>query len=165
MKLRKFTYIQTSRDFPDGPVVKPSPCNVGGVGSVPGQEAKITHALGPKNQNIKQKLYCNKFNKDLKKGKTSTHKHTHPLFYWHAGGGLAAKLCLNLATLWTIAHQAPLSVGFSSQEYWSGLPFPSPGDLPDPGIESGSPALKADSSLTELWGKPTNMLASGFLCK
>ena len=44
-------------------------------------------------------------------------------------------------TLWTVAPQAPLSMGFSRQEYWSGLPFPSPGDLPDPGIEPRSPAL------------------------
>ena len=50
--------------------------------------------------------------------------------------------------------QAPLSMGFSRQEYWSGLPFPSPGDLPDAGINSGSPALQADSSPTELQGKP-----------
>ena len=42
---------------------------------------------------------------------------------------------------WTVAYQAPLSMGFSRQEYWSGLPFPSPGDLPNPGIELGSPAL------------------------
>ena len=42
---------------------------------------------------------------------------------------------------WTVAYQAPLSMGFSRQEYWSGLPFPSPGDLPDPGIEPWSPAL------------------------
>ena len=48
------------------------------------------------------------------------------------------------------AHQAPLSLGFSRQEYWSGLPFPSPGRLPDPGIEPESPALQADSLLTEL---------------
>ena len=78
MKLHKFTCIQTSRDFYDGQVVKPSPCNVGGVGSIPGQEAKITHALGPKNQNIKQKRYCNKSSKDLKKEKplhTNTHIH------------------------------------------------------------------------------------------
>ena len=47
-------------------------------------------------------------------------------------------------------------MGFSRQEYWSGLPVPSPGDLPDPGIESGSPALQADSLLTELLGKPAN---------
>ena len=45
----------------------------------------------------------------------------------------------------TVAHQAPLSMGFTRQEDWSGLPFPSPGDLPDPGIEPGSPALQADS--------------------
>ena len=56
-------------------------------------------------------------------------------------------------TPWTAAHQAPLSMRFSRQEYWSGLPFPSPGDLPNPGIEPGSPALQADSLLTELQGK------------
>ena len=44
-------------------------------------------------------------------------------------------------TPWTVAYQAPLPMGFSKQEYWSGLPFPSPGDLPDPGIEPGSSAL------------------------
>ena len=54
--------------------------------------------------------------------------------------------CVQLfATLWTVVHQAPLSMGFSRQEYWSGLLCPPPGDLPDPGIEPGSPALKADS--------------------
>ena len=50
-------------------------------------------------------------------------------------------------TLWPVAHQAPLSMGFSRQEYWSGLPCPPPGDLPDPGIKPGSPALQADSLL------------------
>ena len=49
------------------------------------------------------------------------------------------------ATPWTIAYQAPPSMGFSRQECWSGLPFPSPGDLPDPGIKPGSPALQADA--------------------
>ena len=53
------------------------------------------------------------------------------------------------ATPWTVAHQAPPSMGFSRQEYWSGLPFPSPGDLPDPGIESRSPALQADTLTSE----------------
>ena len=48
-------------------------------------------------------------------------------------------------TPWTIALQFPLSVGFSRQEYWSALPFPSAGDLPDPGIEPGSPTLQADA--------------------
>ena len=51
-------------------------------------------------------------------------------------GGLVAKLCSTLVTPWTVAFQAPLSVGFSRQEYWSGLPFSSPGDLPNPGIKS-----------------------------
>ena len=49
------------------------------------------------------------------------------------------------ATPWTVAHQAPPSMVFSRQEYWSGLPFPSPGDLPNPGIEPRSPALQADA--------------------
>ena len=53
------------------------------------------------------------------------------------------------ATPWTIAHQPPLSMGFSRQEYWSGLPFPSPGDLPNPGTEPGSPALQADALPSE----------------
>ena len=57
------------------------------------------------------------------------------------GGGLVAQLCLTLATLWTVARQASLSMGFSRQEYWTGLPFPSPGDLPDPGIKPSSPTL------------------------
>ena len=67
---------------------------------------------------------------------------------------LVAKSCQTLVTPWTVARQAPLSVGFSRQEYWSGLPFPSPGDLPDPGIEPGSPALQADSLPSEPPGKP-----------
>ena len=58
------------------------------------------------------------------------------------------------ATPWTVACQTPLSMGFSRQEYWSGLPFPSPGDLPDPGMEPGSPALQAGSLLSEPAGKP-----------
>ena len=57
-------------------------------------------------------------------------------------------------TPWTIACQAPLSMAFSNQEYWSGLPFPSPEDLPSPGIKPGSPALQADSSSSEPLGKP-----------
>ena len=55
---------------------------------------------------------------------------------------------------WTIAYDAALSMGFSRQEYWSGLPFPSPGDLPDPGIEPGSPTLEADALTSEPPGKP-----------
>ena len=55
---------------------------------------------------------------------------------------------------WTLAHQAPLSMEFSRQEYWSGLPFLSPGDLPKSGIEPRSPSLKADSLMSEPPGKP-----------
>ena len=57
------------------------------------------------------------------------------------------------ATPWTIAYKAPVSMGFSRQECWSGLPFPSPGDLPDPEIEPGSPALQADALPSEPPGK------------
>ena len=62
--------------------------------------------------------------------------------------------CVQLfATPWTVAYQAPLSMGFSRQEYWSGLPFPSPGDLPNPGIEPGPPALQTDALPSEPLGK------------
>ena len=71
------------------------------------------------------------------------------------------KVCWSLshvrlfATPCAVAHQASLSMEFSRQEYWSGLPFLSPGDLPDPGIKTGCPALQADSSLSEPPGKPS----------
>ena len=75
-------------------------------------------------------------------------------FPLHSGefydGSLVAKSCPTLATPWTVALQAPLSIGFSRQESWSGLPFPSPEDLLDPGIEPESLALQADSLPTEL---------------
>ena len=64
---------------------------------------------------------------------------------------------------WTVAHQASLSVEFSKQEYWSGLPFPVPGDLPDPGIEPvslASPALAGEFSTTEPPGKPYRCVVS-----
>ena len=58
-------------------------------------------------------------------------------------------------TAWAVAHQAPLSLRFPRQEYWSGLPFPAPGDLPDPGMEPVSPALQADSLLLNDQGSPS----------
>ena len=67
-----------------------------------------------------------------------------------SGGGLAAKSCPPLAIPWTVARQAPLSMGFSRQQYWNGLPWPPPGNLPNPGIKLGSPALQADDLPTEL---------------
>ena len=64
--------------------------------------------------------------------------------------------CVRLfATPWTVAHQASPSMGFSRQEYWSGLQFPSPGDLSDPGIEPESPAFQADALTSEPPGKPS----------
>ena len=60
-----------------------------------------------------------------------------------------SSLALLFVISWTVARQTPLSMGFSRQEYWSGLPFPSPEDLPDPGIKPGFPALQADSLLYE----------------
>ena len=65
-------------------------------------------------------------------------------------GGLVTKSCLTLMTPWTLARQAPLSMGFSRPEYWSRLPLPFPGDLPDPGIEPRPPVLQADSLPAEL---------------
>ena len=67
---------------------------------------------------------------------------------------------LLLAIPQTVAFQAPLSMELSRQEYWSGLPFPSPGDLLDSGIESGSPALQADSLPSEVQGKPNPCIQS-----
>ena len=74
--------------------------------------------------------------------------------------------CLRLfATPWTIAYQAPLSMEFSRQEYWSGLPFPSPGDLPEPGNEPRSSALQADTLPSEPPGKPNRHLTSEIIVK
>ena len=80
------------------------------------------------------------------------------------GGGLKVKVKVKslsrvqlFATLWTIAHQAPPSMGFSRQECWSGLPFPSPGDLPNPRIEPASPALAGGFFVTEPPGTPLHL--------
>ena len=62
---------------------------------------------------------------------------------------------------WTIAYQATASMGFFRQEHWSGLPFPSPRDLPDPGIEPRSPALQADVLISEPPGKPPKIIKLG----
>ena len=72
---------------------------------------------------------------------------------------LVAQSCQLFVTPWTVTRQAPLSMGFSRQEYWSGLSFLSSGDLPDPGIEPRSPALQADSSPSEPPRKPSGNCA------
>ena len=66
---------------------------------------------------------------------------------------IASVMSDSFETPWTVAHQTPLSVEFSRQEDWSGLPFPAPGDLPEPGIKPGFPPLQADGSLSEPPGK------------
>ena len=71
-----------------------------------------------------------------------------------SSSGLVATSCMILATAWTVTHQAPLSMGFSRQEYWNGLPFPSSGDLPNSGIELTSPASQADSLPLSHQGSP-----------
>ena len=74
---------------------------------------------------------------------------------------LRVKLLIHVrlfATPWTVAHQDPPTMGFPRQEYWSGLPFPSPGDLPDPGVESLSPSLAGGFFTTEPLGKPTKRI-------
>ena len=86
--------------------------------------------------------------------------------YWknHEKLKIKSLSCVRLfATPWTVAHQAPLSLGFSRQEYWIGLPFPSPGDLPNPGTEPRSPALQADALTSEPPGKPKPLLAKSCL--
>ena len=71
-----------------------------------------------------------------------------------------AQSCPTLCNPWTVAHQAPLSMGFSRQEYWSGLPFPSPGDLPNPGIKPRSPTLHADALTSAPPGSVVNIYSS-----
>ena len=76
-----------------------------------------------------------------------------PFKVWFACGLSQVPL---FANPWTLAHQAPLSMGFSREENWSGLSCPPPGDLPNPGIEPRSPTLQANSLLSEPLGKPKN---------
>ena len=72
-------------------------------------------------------------------------------------GSESCSVVSNSVIPWTVACQAPLSMGFSRYEYWSGLPFPSPGDLPDPGIEPGSLTMEADSVPSEPPAKPSKV--------
>ena len=112
---------------------------------------KLRFALSPKKQNTKFG-WCREHNQ----GQTPKQK--------VLGAVLRGPECLKVKLLsrvwlfvtppWTVAWHAPPSVGFSRLEYWSGLPFPSPGNLPNSGIEPGSPTLQADSSLSEPPGNP-----------
>ena len=74
---------------------------------------------------------------------------------------LVAKSCLTLVTPWTVTHQTPLSMGFPRQEYWSGLLFPSPGNLPDPETEVVSPTPQVDSLPLTYLGSPYSVIEFG----
>ena len=93
--------------------------------------------------------------------KTENNENDHCKQFWVKW--VKSLSCVRLfATPWTVAPQAPPSMGFSRQEDWSGLPFPSPGDLPDPGIELRSPALQADALPSEL--KSLEAILGDFFC-
>ena len=79
---------------------------------------------------------------------------TYCKVYYRERKGKSLSRVQLFVTPWTVAYQALPSMGFSRQEYWSGLPFPSPGDLPHPGIEPRSPAFQADALTSEPPGKP-----------
>ena len=140
--------MKNQRDFPGSPVVKTPSFHWRGVGSIPGWETKIPHAARCRQ---KKKI------RDCQIGfqKRDTYQ---TFFHVHVCSILSCFSRVRLlATLCTVAHQAPLSMGFSRREYWSGLPFPSPGDLPDPRIEPESlmsPALAGSFFSTEPPGKP-----------
>ena len=106
------------------------------------------------------KQECLKLPKQVKKVEEQ-----HKSLLWKESESEVVKSCLTFwephglyvalfGTPWTVAYEVPPSVGFSRQEYWSGLPFLSPGDLPDPGIDPRSPALQADTLTSEPPGKP-----------
>jgi len=81
--------------------------------------------------------------------------------WWPVQGAKSPRSCL--VTPWTVAHQTPLSMGFSRQEYWSGVPFPSPGDLSDPGIKLRSPALQTEYLPYEPSGMPIPTSVSKYI--
>ena len=87
--------------------------------------------------------------RQMYKGKRNFKLYKYNYINLCGGGGGLVQSCLTLEAPWTVALQAPLSMGFPRQEYWSGLPFPSPGDLPNPGIKPTSPALQVNSFATE----------------
>ena len=107
--------------FPGGPAVKDPPANAGDMGSIPGLEDPLEKEMATHSSILAWEIRWT----EEPVGLQSVHCFS----------------CVQLfVTPWTIACQAPLSIGFPRQEYWSGLPFPSPGDLPNPEIECTSPA-------------------------
>ena len=139
--------------FPGGSVVKNLPTNAGDMGSIPG----LGRSLGRGHGNSFQ-YSCLEYPMDRGAWRATVHRVAKrfgwipSLFTWNYHSivnQLWVLSCFShvwlFATLWTVASQAPLSMGFSRQEYRSGLLCPTPGDLPDSGIQPGSPTLQADS--------------------
>ena len=115
---------------------------------VPNTGHNITHSF-PTGWNSSLSKLLPAALQSLNQGTTlPSRKHTGFFFFF-----LLSHVRLSV-TPWAIAYQAPPSMEFSRQEYWSGVPFPSPGDLPDPGIEAGCPASQADALPSELTEKP-----------
>ena len=90
----------------------------------------------------------------MRRNREQRTEHLQSIYVCVYGGGLVSKSCPTLVTPWTEEPDRLQSMGFPRQEYWSGLIFPSPGDLPYPGIEPRSPTLQADSLLSEPRWKP-----------
>ena len=140
--------------FPCGSAGKESACNVGDLSSIPGLGRSPGEGKGYPLQysGLEKSMDCI-VHGVINSGTlfaTFTFKMGLMLLLSHF---IRVQLC---ATPQTAAHQAPLSMGFSRQEYWSGQPFPSPGHLPNPGIKPRSPALQEDSLPSEPPGKPKN---------
>ena len=136
------------------------------ISTVPCQaEAQSSYHLPrpiPKPLFCLNKCPCLKFAKDVQGSLKANIYHTMFFFLYTPVKVKSLSRVRLFATPWTAAYQAPLSMGFSRQQYWSGLPFPSPGDLPNPGIEPGSPALQTDALLSEPTGKSSKYTPVGF---
>ena len=167
---RKVHIVNNTYDFPSSHVQsflggsdgKASACSVGDQGSIPGSgRAQPTPVFLPGESN-RQKSLVGYSPRGRKESDMTERLHFHfqtvknlPAMQEKVKVKVKSLSCVRLfATPWTVVYQAPPSMGFSRQEYWSGLPFPSPGNLPNPGIKPGYPAFQADALTSEPPGKP-----------
>ena len=150
-RILEWVALPSSRDLPD-PAIKPRSPTLQ-ADSLPSEPPRQLHTKIQNAFCFKQIRSEDENIRGLKKLVTLCPKaYFTPLLLFAAVQSLSPVQFF--ATLWTVAHQAPLSMGFPRQEYWSRLPFPSPEDLPSPGIEPTSPALSGGFSTTEPPGKP-----------
>ena len=145
--------------FPFGSAGKEFACNEGDLGSIPGLGRSSGEGKGSPLQYSGLKNHTDSIVHRVVKSWTQLsnfHFHIYLLLcVLHAIHKLLQS-CPTVCDPMTVAHQAPLSMGFSRQEYWSGLPCPSPGDLPKPGSKPRSPSLQANSLPAEPQRKPTH---------